>query len=78
MGGAVTHAIVWPDEHTGPVFVYDRLNNRPDFPSVAILILDTVPYPTPQERRMTMLAAKLPDDVADHWDFQLVETRPGL
>lgn len=72
------HSIVWPDEVNGPVFEYMRRNNRPEFPSEAVLILDTVPYPSPEERRTCYLAARLSEAAASRFDFEFVDEHPTM
>ena len=64
--------IVWPDLHDGLWYRYERRNNRPDMPQAAALILDTVPFPSPEERRHVWLAEMLNPEIAECWDFVFV------
>ena len=69
--------IVWPDLHHGPWYRYDRHNNRPDMPTDAALILDTVPFPSPPERRHVWLAEMLDPAIAERYDFVFVREEWG-
>ncbi len=64
--------IVWPNTYTGTLHLYIRWHLRPDYPEEASLYLDTVPMPTPSERRGILLTDKLPDNVARSCDWEYV------
>lgn len=65
--------IVYPNEFKeGKLYAYKRMHPRPDFPPQASVYLDVIPLPTPDVRPQVWLTEKLPDDVADRFDFKFL------